>query len=47
MLRRVAELPLAIRGTPAAPRGVLAKACKPQQDSRVDLPTIGPATLRG
>jgi DUF1009 family protein len=27
------------------PGGVLVKACKPQQDRRADLPTIGPATL--
>lgn len=45
MLRRVAELPLAIRGTDAARRGVLAKMVKPTQDSRVDLPTIGPNTV--
>jgi hypothetical protein len=24
----------------------LAKACKPGQDRRIDLPTIGPATVR-
>ena len=37
MLRRV---------SPAAkPRGVLAKASKPGQDLRVDLPTIGPTTV--
>jgi len=47
MLARVAGLPEAIRGSPARRRGVLAKACKPGQDARVDLPTIGPATLRG
>ncbi len=46
MLRRVAELPQAIRGTPGAPRGVLAKASKPQQELRVDLPVIGLATLQ-
>ncbi len=45
MLERVARLPLALRGTPDAPRGVLAKACKPGQELRVDLPTIGPRTL--
>jgi DUF1009 family protein len=47
MLARVQSLPPAIRGAPDAPRGVLAKACKPGQDSRVDLPTIGPETIRG
>ena len=46
MLRRVAALPAAIRGDPSSPRGALAKACKPQQDRRVDLPTIGPSTVR-
>lgn len=46
MLRRVAELPESIRGVPGAPRGVLAKAPKPIQDTRVDLPTIGAFTLQ-
>jgi len=46
MLKRVATLRPSIRGTPKARRGVLAKACKPGQDQRVDLPTIGPATIR-
>jgi len=46
MLRRVAELPPAIRGTPERPRGVLAKASKPGQELRVDLPTVGPETIR-
>lgn len=46
MLRRVASLPQAIRGQATSRRGVLAKACKPQQDLRVDLPTIGPETVR-
>ncbi|HLZ82272.1 MAG TPA: UDP-2,3-diacylglucosamine diphosphatase LpxI [Caulobacteraceae bacterium] len=46
MLRRVATLPLAIRGTPQRPRGVLAKASKPGQELRVDLPTVGPETVR-
>ena len=46
MLRRVAELPESIRGVPGHPRGVLAKAPKPIQDTRVDLPTIGPFTLQ-
>jgi len=47
MLARVAQLPAHLRGDRSAPRGVLAKAPKPIQDLRVDLPTIGPATLRG
>jgi DUF1009 family protein len=46
MLERVAGLPPALRGARDAPRGVLAKACKPGQELRVDLPTIGPRTLR-
>ncbi|MGH6991808.1 MAG: LpxI family protein [Caulobacteraceae bacterium] len=46
MLRRTAALPTAIRGSPRRRRGVLVKACKPGQDRRVDLPTIGPATIR-
>jgi DUF1009 family protein len=45
MLGRVAQLPAAIRGRGGALRGVLAKACKPQQDPRVDLPAIGPETV--
>ena len=46
MLRRVADLPAAIRGSSDAPRGVLAKAPKPIQETRVDLPTIGLGTLQ-
>ncbi len=45
LLARVAELPEALRGRPGAPAGVLAKAPKPAQETRVDLPTIGPATV--
>jgi DUF1009 family protein len=45
MLRRCAELPLAVRGTPETPAGVLAKAPKPIQERRVDLPAIGLATV--
>jgi DUF1009 family protein len=47
MLARVAALPPALRGAPEARRGVLAKAPKPIQETRVDLPTIGEATVRG
>mgnify|MGYP001258169873 CR=1 FL=1 len=47
MLRRVRDLPEAIRGRPEQLRGVLAKAPKPIQEVRVDLPTIGVATVRG
>ncbi|WP_411288177.1 UDP-2,3-diacylglucosamine diphosphatase [Phenylobacterium sp.] len=46
MLARVAELPEHLRGKPGACRGVLAKAPKPIQETRVDLPTIGLATIR-
>ena len=46
LLRRVAGLPTAIRGTVGARRGVLAKVCKPDQEQRVDMPTIGPSTVR-
>src|SRR3990167_1513429 len=46
MLSRVANLSAAVRGTPDAPRGVLAKAPKPIQETRIDLPTIGLNTIR-
>lgn len=46
MLRRVAELPRNIRGSADAPRGVLAKAPKPIQETRIDLPTIGLNTIQ-
>jgi hypothetical protein len=45
MLARVAGLPEALRGREDARRGVLAKAPKPIQEERVDLPTLGPATV--
>jgi len=45
LLQRVGELPAAIRGAPGAPAGVLAKAPKPIQETRVDMPTIGLATV--
>jgi DUF1009 family protein len=47
MLRRVAELPEDVRGKPERRRGVLAKVAKPIQEERVDLPTIGLATIEG
>ena len=47
MLRRCAELPAALRGTGDEAAGVLAKAVKPNQDRRIDLPAIGPATVMG
>jgi len=48
MLRRVAEeVAPALRGEAGRLRGVLAKAPKPIQETRVDLPALGPATVRG
>jgi DUF1009 family protein len=47
MLARVAGLPVELRGRAGDRRGVLAKAPKPIQETRVDLPTIGLATVRG
>lgn len=44
MLQRVADLREAGRIS-ARRRGVLVKLCKPQQDMRADLPTIGPSTV--
>lgn len=45
MLRRCATLRPEIRGTAEAPAGVLAKAPKPIQDRRLDLPVIGVDTV--
>jgi DUF1009 family protein len=45
MLARCAALPAALRGTAEDRIGVLAKRPKPIQERRVDLPTIGPATV--
>ena len=45
MLARVAALPAHLKGEPGAGAGVLAKAPKPIQETRVDLPTIGVATV--
>ena len=45
LLRRVADLPIELRGTTDAPVGVLAKVPKSRQDRRVDLPTIGVDTV--
>jgi len=47
MLARVADLPAHLHGQDGDRRGVLAKAPKPIQETRVDLPTIGSATIRG
>jgi DUF1009 family protein len=47
MLARCADLPKALRvGETGEACGVLAKAPKPIQERRVDLPTIGVATVR-
>ena len=46
MLQRVAQLPADIRGEAENRKGVIAKILKPGQESRVDLPTIGPETIR-
>ena len=45
MLARVAGLPAAVRGTSANRKGVMAKAAKPHQERRVDLPVIGVRTV--
>lgn len=45
MLRRVASLPLTLRGAMTARRGVFVKAMKPHQERRVDLPVIGARTI--
>lgn len=47
MLARIVDLPVEIRGTPTERRGVLVKRPKPQQERRIDLPTIGLATVEG
>lgn len=46
MLRRCRDFPLALRGGEAR-TGVLVKRPKPNQERRVDLPTIGVETVRG
>lgn len=45
MLRRCADLPSQIRGSSATRAGVLVKRPKPQQERRIDLPTIGITTV--
>jgi DUF1009 family protein len=47
LLARVADLPAHLKGRPGAGAGVLAKAPKPIQETRVDLPAIGLATVQG
>lgn len=45
MLERCASLPRHLRGSEKKRKGVFVKAPKPQQERRVDLPTIGPRTV--
>lgn len=47
MLARCAALPRPLRGAPDDRKGVLVKRCKPRQEQRIDLPTIGVETLEG
>jgi UDP-2,3-diacylglucosamine hydrolase len=46
LLSQVADIG-ALRPDPSRGRGVFYKAAKPDQDRRIDLPTLGPETLRG
>lgn len=46
MIARISALPEHIRGTPSKRRGVMAKAPKPLQDRKTDLPVIGVQTVR-
>ncbi len=46
MLRRAGALVSAAAGDGGGRRGVIAKVPKPGQDRRVDLPVIGPGTVR-
>lgn len=47
MLKRVAALPEALRGTSNARRGALVKRPKPIQERRIDLPVVGLRTVAG
>lgn len=47
MLLRCSELPAELRGTKTDRAGVLVKRPKPQQERRIDLPTIGLKTVEG
>ena len=47
MLARVGSLRESLRGTAARKRGVLAKALKPTQDAKTDMPVVGVETVRG
>lgn len=46
LLSSVAGLAPDLRPNPARGKGLFYKAAKPGQDLRIDLPTLGPATLR-
>jgi UDP-2,3-diacylglucosamine hydrolase len=45
LLASVATLPPGLRPDPALGKGLFFKAAKPGQDRRIDLPTLGPATV--
>jgi len=45
MLLEVSQLDPKLRGTDEKRAGVLAKRLKPHQETRIDLPTIGPRTV--
>jgi DUF1009 family protein len=47
MLKRVAALPDALRGTAERRRGALVKRPKPIQERRIDLPVVGMRTIEG
>jgi DUF1009 family protein len=47
MLKRVAALPEALRGSPDKRRGALVKRPKPIQERRIDLPVVGMRTVTG
>ena len=46
MLAALADLPAALRPDPRLGCGLYYKAAKPGQDRRIDLPVIGPDTIR-
>ncbi|MEO6298090.1 MAG: UDP-2,3-diacylglucosamine diphosphatase LpxI [Paracoccaceae bacterium] len=46
MLIALADLPATLRPDPRQGKGVFYKAAKPGQDRRIDLPTLGPETIR-
>jgi DUF1009 family protein len=46
MLARVGTLRESLHGTPAHRRGVLAKALKPTQDAKTDMPVVGVQTVK-